>query len=123
MSQFFDSKIEFLKGIGPQKASILGKDLGIFTFGDLIQHFPFRYEDKTKFYKINQLRTDLPNVQVRGRIVNAATAGTAHKERLNVRFRDETGEVELIWFKGVTWVKKNIVVGKEYVIFGKPTAF
>lgn len=123
MSQFFDTKIEFLKGIGPQKASLLGKDFGIFTFGDFIQIFPFRYEDKTQFYKINQLKTDLPNVQVRGRIVNAATSGVGHKERLNVKFRDETGEVELIWFKGVNWVKKNIIVGQEYVIFGKPAAF
>lgn len=123
MSKILETKIEFLKGIGPQKAAVLNKDMGIFTYGDFIEIFPFRYEDRTKFYKISELRSDMNNVQIKGRITNAITGGTPKQQRLNATFRDETGEVELIWFKGVQWVAKNITIGQEYILFGKPAVF
>jgi ATP-dependent DNA helicase RecG len=123
MSKILETKIEFLKGIGPQKSALLNKDMGIFTYGDFIEIFPFRYEDRTKFYKISELRSDMNNVQIKGRITHAITGGTPNQQRLNATFRDETGEVELIWFKGVQWVAKNITIGQEYVLFGKPAVF
>src|SRR5690606_7258373 len=104
MTGFFDKKIEFLKGVGPQKAALLQKELGIITFRDLIQHYPFRYEDRTKFYQISQLHGDLPFVQVRGCIRRVETVGVGRKQRLVAYFADETGEVELVWFKGLQYV-------------------
>lgn len=120
---FFQTKIEFLKGVGPNKSAILGKEIGVFTYGDLLEYFPFRYEDKTQFYKIKELRTDLQNVQIAGKIRNVSLTGPPNKQRLNAIFADDTGQIELVWFKGVNWVKKNITIGAEYIIFGKPTVF
>lgn len=123
MQGFFDTKIEFLKGVGPQKAMLLNKELNIFTYGDLIQHYPFRYEDRTKFYPINELNGTMPYVQIKGRIRNIESAGPPRKRRLKAYLRDETGEIELVWFKGVQWVLQKLQPGVEYMVFGKPTAF
>lgn len=123
MSNILDTKIEFLKGIGPQKSAVLNKDMAIFTYRDFLEIFPFRYEDRTKFYQINELRSDMNNVQIIGKITNAIKSGSPTQPRLNAIFRDSTGEVELIWFQGAQWVAKNIVIGQEYVLFGKPTVF
>ena len=120
---FFQTKIEFLKGVGPKKGAILGKEMGVFTFGDLLEVFPFRYEDKTKYYKISELRSDLQNVQIRGKIRNVAVGGSPRQQRLTAIFADDTGQIELVWFKGVNWIKKTITIGGEYIIFGKPSVF
>ncbi|GGF28606.1 ATP-dependent DNA helicase RecG [Echinicola rosea] len=123
MPGFFDTKIEFLKGVGPQKAALLNKELDIFTFGELLQHYPFRYEDRTKFYKINQLADHLEHVQVIGKIRRLETIGMARKKRLVAYIEDETGEMELTWFKGIQWVAKKLVPGATYVFFGKPNRY
>ena len=123
MASFFETKIEYLKGVGPQKATLLNKELAIFTYGDLIQHYPFRYEDKTKIYKITDLQHDSPYVQIKGRIISSRLEGVARRQRLIVRFQDETGEVELIWFQGVQWMLKRIQLNVEYLLFGKPSVF
>ncbi len=123
MTGFFDKKIEFLKGVGPQKAALLQKELGIITFRDLIQHYPFRYEDRTKFYQISQLHGDLPFVQVRGCIRRVETVGVGRKQRLVAYFADETGEVELVWFKGLQYVIKKLRMGVEYVVVGRPSVY
>ncbi|MEM9857781.1 MAG: ATP-dependent DNA helicase RecG [Bacteroidota bacterium] len=123
MPGFFETPIEFLKGVGPQRAALLGKELKIFTYGDLIQYYPFRHEDRTQFYLINELEASMPYVQVRGKVCQIETIGSARKRRLVVYLKDETGELELVWFKGVDWIKKKILLGVEYVVFGKPTAF
>ena len=123
MAGFFDTKIEFIPGIGPQKAALIQKELGILTYADLIQYYPFRYEDRTKFYKVNQLNDQMPFVQVKGSIRNVETIGLGRKKRLVARFADETGEMELVWFKGLQWVIKKLRVGVEYVAIGKPAAF
>lgn len=123
MADVFQTKIEFLKGVGPLKAALLGKELGVFSFGDMLQVFPFRYEDKSKIFKINELRTDTPNVKIRGKITHATLSGPPKKQRLNARFKDDTGEIELVWFKGVSFIQKTITVGAEYYIFGKATLF
>ncbi|UII22105.1 ATP-dependent DNA helicase RecG [Fulvivirga ligni] len=123
MQGFFDTKIEFLKGVGPQKATLLNKELKIFTYGDLIQYYPFRYEDRTQFYPINMLNGSMSQVQIKGKVRSIQTIGTARKRRLVVQLADETGEIELVWFKGIQWAMKKIQPGVEYLVFGKPTAF
>jgi ATP-dependent DNA helicase RecG len=123
MSTFFQSKIEFLRGMGAQRAEILNKELEIFTFGDLIEHYPFRYEDRTVFHSVSQIRDDLPVVQIAGRVQSMEKVGTLHKTRLTVVFRDSTGFVELIWFQGIPFFEKFIKVGGDYIIYGKPTSF
>lgn len=123
MSSFFETKIEYLKGVGPQKGVLLNKELGIFTYGDLIQHYPFRYEDKTRIHAITDLTKDSPYVQVKGVITSSRLEGPPRRQRLVVRFKDETGEVDLIWFRGIQWVLKRIQLNVEYVVFGKPGLF
>lgn len=123
MHAFFDKPIEFLKGVGPQRAESLNKELQIFTFGDLLQHYPFRHEDRSKFYKINELQPDLPYVQTIGQFKSFKTIGGRRKSRLVGTFGDETGSIELVWFKGIPWIKKSLSIGVNYVVFGKANLF
>lgn len=123
MRAFFETPIEFLKGVGPQRAVLLNKELKIFTFGDLIQHYPFRYEDRTKFYTISELTDELPFVQLKGRIISKELIGAGPKKRLVVIFSDGTSQMELVWFQGINWAAEKIKTGVEYVIFGKPTRY
>jgi ATP-dependent DNA helicase RecG len=123
MPGFFDQSVEFLKGVGPQKAELLGQELGIFTFGDLLQHFPFRYEDRTKFYKIGQLQEQETMVQVIGTLTHYEMVGGPRKKRLVGYFSDETGQLELVWFQGAKWVQQKIRPGVSYIVFGKPARF
>ncbi len=120
---FFDTPIEYLKGVGPKKAEILQKELRIFTCEGLIRHYPFRYVDRSKFYKVREVNESLPYVQLRGFITNLQTIGEKRSQRMTTTFRDETGILELVWFKGINWVKKSLEANKEYIIFGKPTEF
>ena len=123
MPSFFDTSIEFLKGVGPQKSALINKELSIFTYGDLVQHYPFRYEDRTKFYKTNEVHGDLPFVQLKGRISGLETIGEGRKKRLVANFSDDEGTIELVWFKGIQWVSKKLKLGVDYVVFGKPAAY
>lgn len=123
MSGYFDTKIEYLKGVGPQKAELLNKELQIFTFGELISHFPFRYEDRTTFFKIGELNANLQHVQVIGQVVSMETLGEGRRKRLVAYFKDETGVMELTWFKGIQWVSKKLLPGVTYVVFGKPSQY
>lgn len=123
MPGFFDSKIEFLKGVGPQRAILLNKELKIFTFGDLIQHYPFRYEDRTKFFKVKDLDISLPYIQIRGMILGYRLAGKPGKQRISVHFYDDTGETDLIWFQGLKWIIRKLQKDTEYVVFGKPVMY
>lgn len=123
MAGFFDTPIEFLKGVGPQRASLLNKELLIFTFGDLIQHYPFRYEDRTKFFRINEITDEMPFVQLKGKILKKEVTGIARKKRLIAKFSDETGQIDLVWFQGIQWVMDKIKPGIEYIVFGKPVSY
>ena len=123
MSGFFETPIEFLKGVGPQRASMLNKELNIFTFGDLIQHYPFRHEDRSKFYSVRELNEEMPGVQIKGRIISKELIGAGFKKRLVATFGDGTGIMELVWFKGINWINEKIKPGSEFVVFGKPTRF
>src|SRR5690606_31511327 len=115
--------IEYLKGVGPQKGELLRKELQVFTLGDLLQHYPFRYIDRTKFYKIHQLSADLSGAQVLGRLVKLQEAGEKRGRRLIGTFKDETGVMELVWFQSVSWLKKGLKIGSAYIVYGKPTVF
>ncbi|MFC4870474.1 ATP-dependent DNA helicase RecG [Negadavirga shengliensis] len=123
MTGFFDTRIEYLKGVGPQKAALLNKELQIFTFGELLQHYPFRYEDRTKFYKIRELHDGLQQVQVIGTITSVQTAGEGRSKRLVAQFSDDSGSMELTWFKGIQWVAKKLIKGIPLVAFGKPQLY
>ena len=123
MTAFFDTPIEFLKGVGPQRADIFNKELNIFTFGDLIQYYPFRYEDRTKFYTVDKLSDDLPYVQLKGEIKKKELIGGGYKKRLVAEFADGTGSIELVWFQGIKWVSEKVKAGVPYVVFGKPSRF
>lgn len=123
MRTFFETPIDFLKGVGPQRASLLNKELQIFTYGDLIQHYPFRHEDRTKFYSIKDITDDLPYVQLKGKISRKELIGVGQKKRLVATLTDSTGSLELVWFKGIKWLQNKIIPGVEYIVFGKPTRF
>ena len=111
MNDFFQTKIEFLKGVGVKRAKLLNDELNIHTFQDLLFHFPYRYEDRTRFYKINQIENESSFVQIKGRVSYKEEVGELRKRRLVVHLRDETGQIELVWFKGINWVSKKIKVG------------
>src|SRR5690606_33756954 len=123
MSGFFDTPVEYLKGVGPQRAALLNKELNIFTYGDLIQHYPFRYEDRTRFYSIREIEEEMPYVQLRGRVVSKELIGAGYKKRLVCHFEDGSGQIELVWFQGINWINERLKPGVEYVVFGKPNRF
>lgn len=122
-THILDSPIEYLKGVGPMRGDMLKKELGIFTFRDLLFHFPFRYVDKTKFHRIRDLSTESDAVQLRGTLRRLSVAGTGRKKRLVGKLRDETGAIELVWFKGVHWLEKSLEIGQEYIVFGRVNNF
>lgn len=123
MHPFFDRPIAFLKGVGPQRAETLSKELRLFTFGDFLQHYPFRHEDRSQFFKINALSPDLPYVQIIGEFKSFKTVGVGRKARLVGTFADDTGAVEMVWFKGISWIQKSLHIGVKYVAFGKASLF
>ncbi len=120
---FFQTKIEFLKGVGPQKASSLNTELGIFNFGDMLQHYPFRHEDRSEFQQIRDIHEGLGSVQVVGRVNYWEEVGEGRKKRLVATLRDETGEIDLVWFQSAKWVAKSLKKGVDYIVYGKVNAF
>ena len=123
MSEFLDQDIKFLPGVGPQRAELLKKELKIFTFNDLLYYFPYKYIDRTKFYRISEINSNMAYIQLMGQIVKFETTGEGARQRLIAHFRDESGMMELLWFQGVKWVKENIKANVEYIVFGKPSVF
>ena len=123
MQDFLDTDITYLSGVGPKRAELLNKELGIYTFRDLLYYFPFKYIDRTRFYKISELDPDLPFVQIKGVINGYATEGYGSGKRLVADFQDDTGIVKLIWFKGTKWITGSYPPGVEFIVFGKPGVF
>lgn len=123
MSNFFQTKLEYLRGVGVQRAQLLGKELDLFTYGDLIQRYPFRYLDRTQFYNIVDLHDDMQFVQVKGVLRGREVIGEGPKKRLVAKVGDASGELEVVWFKGVNFLEKVIKNHQEYIVFGKPTMF
>ena len=117
------TSIDFLKGVGPKRGEVLKSELGIYTYSHLLNYFPFRYIDRSRLIKINQISPDLGNVQLSILIRNLEEVGPPRKKRLVAHAYDETGEIVLVWFKGVKWIKSSIQVGKSYVLYGKPTMY
>jgi ATP-dependent DNA helicase RecG len=122
-SQAFQTPIEYLKGVGLARAEVLKKELQIFTFEDLLKHFPYKYIDRTRFYKIKDIQPDMPYVQVLARLISKEMMGEKHTKRLVAQAKDDTGIIELVWFQSIKWVEKTLVPGKVYVLFGKPGFF
>ncbi len=121
--QVFETPIEYLKGVGLSRAEVLKKDLGIFNFEDLLRHFPYKYIDRTRFYKIKDIKPEFPYVQVLARLTGKEILGEKQNKRLVVHAHDDTGSIELVWFQGIKWAEKMLVTGKVYVLFGKPGFF
>lgn len=118
-----DRPIEYLKGIGPQRAEVLKKELNIFLYKDLLTYFPFRYVDRTKFYTISEAADEMPFIQLRGFLLKMDLVGQKSTKRLVVLFKDNTGIIELVWFKSYNWVSKQLKLGAEYIVSGKPSLF
>ncbi|MCL2416943.1 MAG: ATP-dependent DNA helicase RecG [Bacteroidales bacterium] len=123
MNDYLVTPIEFLKGVGPKRGELLRKEINVFSFEDLLNYLPFRYVDKSNYVKINELKSESTYVLIQGKILSKEVVGAKFKSRLVVRFADETGEIDLVWFKGVKWINENLKIGEDYVIFGKPTLF
>ena len=123
-NNLLQTPIEYLKGIGPSRGELLRKELAIHKYGDLINLFPNRYIDRTRYYKINQLQNTTAEVQVIGRIIHIKTVEFGkNQKRLVASFTDETGQMELTWFQGVKWIRESLKLNEVYVIFGKVADF
>lgn len=122
-SPVLSQSIEYLKGVGPKRGELLRGELQIHTLGDLLFQFPFRYVDKTQFHRIGSLMPDSGTVQIKGMLRRLQTVGDGRARRLSGLLRDDTGSIELVWFKGVRWLENNLQVGKEYVLYGRISDF
>ena len=123
MSYILDREIKYLPGIGEKRAGLLEKELGIRTFGDMLYTFPFRYIDRSKVYSISDIDSTAAYIQLRGRIIRTSSAGEGKGRRLIATLRDESGTIDLVFFKGVKWIQDKISLNKEYIVFGKPSLF
>lgn len=123
MGSFLETPIEYLKGVGPTRADILKKELQIFTFGELLSFFPFRYIDRSKILKVADVRDDSSYVQIKGKITDAEIIGSQRAKRLVATLTDDSGDMELVWFQGTKWIVDKVKPGAEFIIFGKPSWF
>jgi ATP-dependent DNA helicase RecG len=123
MSDFLKTEITYLTGVGPKRAELLKKELNISTFDDLIHNYPFKYVDRTKFYNIADLNASLPYVQLRGEIIGFYYEGGGRSKRLIANFKDSTGTIKLLWFKGAKWIVDSYKIDRQYILFGKPGMF
>ena len=123
MGTFLETPIEYLKGVGPARADVLKKELHIFTFGELLSFFPFRYIDRSKILQIAEVKDDVAYVQVRGKITDVEIIGSQRVKRLIATLTDDSGDLELIWFQGIKWIADKVKPGTEYIAFGKPSWF
>ncbi|MCR9226564.1 MAG: ATP-dependent DNA helicase RecG [Flavobacteriaceae bacterium] len=120
---FLQTPIAYLKGVGPNRADVLKAELGIETFRDLLHLFPNRYLDRTSYYKINQLQSSGADVQVVGKIVHIKMVEQKRGKRLVASFMDETGQMDLVWFRGHKWIKENLKLNEPYVVFGRANKY
>ncbi|MDM1398449.1 ATP-dependent DNA helicase RecG [Myroides odoratimimus] len=118
-----DTPIEYLKGVGPQRADLFKRELGIFTYRDLLHLYPNRYIDRTQYYKINELYNNNSEVQIVGKIIHIKTVEQKRGKRLVATFTDSTGQIELVWFQGYKWIQENLKLNTPYVAFGKLNSF
>ena len=120
---FFDTDLAKLRGMTPAKLTLLQTELGMFTYGDLIQYFPFRYEDRTVVHPIASITDEMDHAQFVGRIRFKEKIGAGHRQRIVAQVCDATGCIEIVWFQGVKWLEKSLNTGVDYLFYGKPTSF
>ncbi len=118
-ANYLQTPITYLKGVGPNRANTLQSELGIATYQDLLNLFPNRYIDKTQYYKIGQLQRNNADVQIIGKIIHIKSVEQKKGKRLVATFKDETGEMELVWFRGQKWIRENLKLNTPYVVFGR----
>ncbi len=124
MDNILDQDVKFLTGVGPQRKLLLSKELGVETYGDLLSYYPYKYVDRSRIYGIDELNSEMPYVQIKGRILSYEQFDMGgRKKRLVAHFSDGRGVVDLVWFHYVQYVTKNYKVGTEYIVFGKPTIY
>ena len=124
MTSILSQDIKYLTGVGPKRKEILEKELQISTWGDLLEYYPYKYVDRSRIYRIGELRGDLPFVQLKGKILSFEEfAMGAHRKRLVAHFSDGTGVVDLVWFRGAQYVYKTYKVNEEYIVFGRPSIY
>lgn len=123
MNEYLRTPIEYLKGVGPSRAELLKKDLEVFTFHDLLFHFPYRHIDRSRIYTVKEIDGSQSFLQLKGTISNLRTLTSGKSQRLAAEFFDGTGVLELVWFQGLKWVRESLKPNKTYLIFGKPSEF
>jgi ATP-dependent DNA helicase RecG len=123
MNEFLLTPIEYLKGVGPQRANLLKQELSIYNFEDLLNHFPFRYVDRSYFCTINEIPYQENATQFKGVVTKINEGGKGRHKTLSVLVEDETGKIELIWFQGINWIKNAISIGNTYQVFGKAKVY
>ena len=124
MSSILDQDIKFLPNVGPKTKEILSKELGINSYGDLLEYFPYKYVDRSKIFHISELTPDMPYVQIKGKILSYEERDTGKRNSMLVaHFSDGYGVADLIWFRGAQYILKNFKVGIEYIVFGKPSVY
>ena len=122
--ELLEQDIMYLPGVGPRRKELLNKELGVSTYGDLLEYYPYKYVDRTRLYRISELTGDMPFVQIKGHILSFESHElSARKKRLVAHFTDGSAICDLVWFNGVTYAAKNYTIGKEYIVFGKPGVF
>lgn len=115
--------IKYLSGVGPQKASVLNKELEIYSLHDLLYYFPYKYVDRSRIYYVHEIDGNMPYIQLKGKILGFETFGEGRQRRLTAHFSDGTGVVDLVWFQGIKYVVNKYKLHEEYIVFGKPTVF
>ena len=124
MTDFLEQDIKFLPGVGPNRRKVLGNELGIETFGDLLEYYPYKYVDRSRVYQVCELTGDMPFVQVVGHILSFETFDMGpRKERVVAHFTDGTAIMDLVWFNGGRYAKQNYKIGKDYLLFGRPSVY
>ena len=119
-----EQDIMYLPGVGPRRKDLLNNELGVATYGGLLEYFPYKYVDRTKIYRISELTGDMPFVQIKGHILSFESHELSpRKKRLVAHFTDGTTICDLVWFNGVSYAAKTYLIGKEYVVFGKPGVY
>jgi ATP-dependent DNA helicase RecG len=121
--EYFKQDIKYLPGVGPKRAELLNKELGIYTFEDLITYYPYKYIDRSKFYKTSEIESHLAHVQLAGKISHFRLEGGRSKRRLVADFEDEEGTISLVWFHGIKWIRDAITPERKYIVFGKPNFY
>ncbi|HRF82064.1 MAG TPA: DEAD/DEAH box helicase, partial [Flavobacteriales bacterium] len=123
MHDVLSTPIEYLKGVGPQRGALLRSELNITTYKELLQHYPFRYVDRSRFHTVRELTEEVQQAQLRGVLGPLRMIGEKQGRRLVSTFTDKTGSVDLVWFKGARWLQTSLKPGQEYILFGKPNLF